>query len=119
MRATKKTMFTLAFFHRYSNILKFAHSWLSMLITIHWPTYRDFILGRGFWSKEDRWNKLFLALTLQKLEVIRPSFKETGTSRVATLSSLVTSWPVTLQADICVKVQVMFNLEITASYAVP
>lgn len=49
-----------------SQILKFAHSWLSMLITIHWPTYRDFILGGGFWSKEDRWNKSFLALTLEK-----------------------------------------------------
>lgn len=37
---------------------------VGMLITIHWPTYRDFILGRGFWSEEDRWDKSFLALTL-------------------------------------------------------
>lgn len=60
-----------------------------MLITIHWPTYRDFILGRGFWLKEDRWNKSFLALALGKIEVIQPSLKKAGTSRV---SSLVRRW---------------------------
>ena len=39
------------------------------------------------------------AHTRKKLEVIRPSFKETGTRRVAALSSPVMRRPDTLQAD--------------------
>lgn len=105
--AQGRTMFTLAFFYRHPNILKFAHSWLSMLITIHWPTYRDFILGRGFWLKEDRWNKSFLALVLGKIEVIQPSLKKAGTSRV---SSLVRSWWETLRDNISCMFEWLFKV---------
>lgn len=77
------------FCQRHSNIRKFAHSWPSMLITIHRPTYWVSIPGRGFGQMVR-----IISGAFTKSSIIQPSLRETDIINCIVLWHKSAEWAV-------------------------